>query len=354
MLRATDVGSLPLAEPRVDMDRAASAYVSVVGYLTERRLAEVFERVVLRSLGDKVRAGVEVPSYPQLRDMNEMFMRQVVGVTRARGGYEVEGRLRAPSPKVPELEVLKRNLSVLRELGVSEIRACVTGPYTLSTLFKVRTPELIAQLGEAVTGFTEASVFSLRGIRVALFFVDEPVLGLLDDPLLDPESAGREALLKAWEQICHKASSLGAEVGFHLHTTANPVFWEVEHLKVIHSHVGDPIYESRDTRFEEYDKLVAASICRTDLDALIAEKAGESRLGEVWARIRSELAGGAEYLESTELMARRARRAIELYGERAAYSSPECGLGSFPSYSLALECLRRSSEAAKTARQLGE
>jgi len=349
-VKTTDVGSLPPLEPREKLDRAASAYVSVVGYLTESSLAKLFEKVVLKSLEDKVKAGVEAPNYPQLRDMNEMFMRQVSGVRRARGGYEVEGRLRALSPKVPELEVLRRNLSVLRELGVSELRACVTGPYTLSTLFKTRTPDLIAQLGEVVTKFTEASVFNLRGARVTLVFVDEPVLGFLDDPLLDPESVGREALLKAWEQVCHKASSLGAEAGFHLHTTANPLFWEVEHLKIIQSHVGDPIYERKEPKLEEHDKLIAASVCRTDLDALIAEKVGEGRLGEVWASIRSGGSSGVEYLEGLELMARRARRALELYGSRVACSCPECGLGSFPSYSLALECLRRASEAAKIAR----
>jgi methionine synthase II (cobalamin-independent) len=55
-----------------------------------------------------------------------------------------------------------------------------------------------------------------------------------------------------------------------------------------------------------------------------------------------------DFLESVEIMVGRLKKIIERFGERRVlYAGPECGFQSFPTYSSAVECLRRTALAVK-------
>lgn len=325
---------------------------------------QYFEDRVKDGFLDKVRAGIDVPNYPQFRDMNEMFLDSITGIEKAGEGYVVKGvpSVRRERLLIPEVVVLKeRSRELSEEIGKPlKIRICVTGPYTLSSLFSHRGTELFVLLGDVVTQFVESNIFNNRFGGVVLVAVDEPVLGFLDDPLLDYGSGGREALLKVWEQIFHKAKAKNVQSCIHLHNTSNELFWQVKHLDIVESHVNDPLYTSPETLtfLEREDKFLKASIAVTDFDNLILnslltlrgvnETVLNQRVADTWTDIRKGRRDPMDFLESVESIAGRFRRIVKQFGEnRVPYAGPECGLRSFPTYSSAVECLKRTALAVK-------
>jgi len=197
---------------------------------------------------------------------------------------------------------------------------------------------------------------------VAHVCVDEPVLGFMNDPLLDFGSDGREALRAAWDEVCGTASARGVETSIHLHNTSENLFWEVEHLDTVASHVGDPIYTSDSTRqqLEEKDKNIWAALGVTQFDNLIQmhyhaegyEGEMPEKIAETWTGIKKGAIDPYIFLEDQGTMEKRLSKIMEFFGaERVTYASPECGLNSFPDYGVAIECLRRSAAAIKKQRR---
>jgi 5-methyltetrahydropteroyltriglutamate--homocysteine methyltransferase len=360
MLKTYDVGSIPI---RIGQDiirrggRRVSTLLPYIG-VGDLRDIKIFEEEVVKSFLDKLAAGIEIPNYPQLRDMNEMFLELIRGVEKEEEAYRTSSRVMAkPYAVIPEVEVLRRNASRIAEaagLDKFKVKICVTGPYTLSSPFKHRDSSLLGELGDAISEIVSNTLFKAKRGEAALLFIDEPVFGFLNDPLIDYGSEGRAALLEGWEEICRAATSKGAEAGIHLHNTSDGLFWDVEHLGIVESHVDDMMYTSETTlrKIRETGKRLKASVCKTDFDTLIAERlrveATALNLGEVWSDIRSGRLDPAIFLETASLMYSRLRALIKRFGvENVPYAGPECGLRSFPTYDCAMECLRRVSEAAR-------
>ena len=352
------MGSLPPRVSTETLERGAETYVSLQHLLGESPEAETFEKVLLGSLIDKLRAGIDIPNYPQFRDMNEMFLKLLRGHIKDGDVYISYGITAKPRASIPEVEVIKRNLSLIldeAEIDHLRIKLCVTGPYTLSFQFRHRDGRLMEELSAALSRILEASIFKVRRGETALLAVDEPTFGLLDDPLLDRGSEGRESLLRAWERLFTSASSRGLETILHLHDASDTLYLEADHLNIVESHVDDPLYrdERLIRRVAEADKMVKAAISRSDFDALIAEGLGlgseetPSRIGAIWSEVREGKLEADRFLEDVELMRRRLRLIIERFGaENVPYAGPECGLKGFPNYGSALETLRRVSEAS--------
>jgi len=68
----------------------------------------------------KLAAGLDVPCFPQLRDMNEMFLELLTGFRRGEGGLVAEGSVRVRAGASP------RTWGVWRGVGVGggACRAC--------------------------------------------------------------------------------------------------------------------------------------------------------------------------------------------------------------------------------------
>ena len=363
MIKSCDVGSLPLIG---DVERFLEGATRFESSPTEKT-AKYFERMIVEGFFDKLRAGIDVPNYPQFRDMSRMFLGMIDGVEKAKDGYMETGilSLRAEESCIPEVSVIKENSQQIYE-RISEpfqVKVCVTGPYTLSSLFVYRDKEIFSRVGEMISQIVENNLFNGKYGSVSLVAMDEPIFGLLDDPLIDRGSEGREHLRKAWESIFHRAHSKGIQTCIHLHNTADELFWEVKSLNIIESHTDDPIYQTGKTKelLESTDKFLKASVCITDFDRLIREsittasqqKMSEltinEKIAEAWRGVKSGNLDSKAFLESDRLMKKRLIKIVNQFGvERILYAGPECGLGGFPTYECALEYLRRVSDAVKT------
>jgi 5-methyltetrahydropteroyltriglutamate--homocysteine methyltransferase len=318
----------------------------------------IFKDELVSAFIDKIKVGVDIPNYPQFRDMNEMFFNLMTGFTKQNGALISLGKVRAKSGMaIPETEIIQKESSKIRdETGVDKVRikACITGPYTLASFFQYKSPSLYEELGHSIATILHESLFDTKSAVLYHVSIDEPVLGFMNDPMLDYGSDGRESLRKAWEEIAYVGTSHGMDVSMHLHDTSENLFWDVERLKILASHVGDPIYtqESTKVRLKETDKYLWAAVGITQYDTLIENyyKAKgftgniPEKIGEVWTNLRKGEIDPFQFLEKSDQMRKRLEKIIEFFGEqRILYGSPECGLNSFPEYKVAIECLKRTS-----------
>ncbi|KPV64107.1 MAG: 5-methyltetrahydropteroyltriglutamate-- homocysteine methyltransferase [Candidatus Bathyarchaeota archaeon BA2] len=364
MIKSCDVGSLPFQN---DIEKFLEGAARFDLYPDDDSV-KYFEEKLIKGFLDKVEAGVDIPNYPQFRDMNEMFPAMMEGVERMKGGY-IETKIPSVTENrshIPELTAIKKNSQMIREKKGKpfQIKVCVTGPYTLSSLFIHRDNEIFSRLGNAISQIVENNIFSEKHGGVSLVAVDEPIFGMLDDPLIDYGSEGRENLRKAWEAIFHKVKSKNVQTLLHLHNTADELFWEVKSLNVIDSHVDDPLYQMKKTKeqLETADKFLKASICTVEFDTLIKKRIMETsrqkmteptineKIAEAWTSINSQKTDPKIFLEDVDLMKKRLVKVVGRFGvERVPYAGPECGLKGFPTYESALECLRRVSSAVENA-----
>ena len=363
MVRSCDVGSFPFVGDSRKFVEGSSRF----SLYSADESAEFFEEKVLEGLVDKIGVGIDVPNFPQFRDMNEMFLSMMDGVERIKGGY-LETKIpsvKADRSSIPEVMVIKKNSQMIQEKkgAAFEIRICVTGPYTLSSFFPYKREDIFIRLGNVISQIVENSIFNNKHGRVSLVSVDEPVFGLQDDALIDFGSEGRENLRRAWESIFHKIKSKNTQTMIHLHSTANPLFWDIQSLDVIESHVDDPLIKMKKTGelLESRDKFLKASVAVNDFDTLIkkrivtdsTEKLTESdvneRVADAWTDIKHGRINPEIFLESVDLMMGRLVKVVERFGvERVLYAGPECGLKGYPTYETALECLRRVSSAVES------
>ncbi|MCP8319526.1 MAG: hypothetical protein H3Z52_01085 [archaeon] len=368
-IKSYDVGSMPFIGEFDKFSRGAIIFDSILPLLhgmghPSYEPVRYFEERVIKGFLDKLEAGINVPNYPQFRDMNIMFLDSIDGIEKSENGYFMVKSLslRSEMAKIPEVQAIKRNSRTIYEkLGSPfKIKICITGPYTLSSLFLDRRIGIFRELSGVLLKFVSGNIHKDKYSKVELIAIDEPAFGFLSDPLIDYGTEGREELLKAWENIFHEAISRGVSSCLHLHNTADELFWEIKSLNIIESHAEDPIYESKRVKqlLEKKDKFLKASICITDFDRLIREKIlAESHLDEAtlmqrvekaWAGIKQGIIDPKDFLESVETMKKRLKKIVDNYGiERVPYAGPECGMRSFPNYECALEYLKRVSYIIK-------
>ncbi|TET63730.1 hypothetical protein E3J49_05785 [Candidatus Bathyarchaeota archaeon] len=360
-IKSCDVGSLPFSGNFAKFLDGASQFESACS-----GASGYFRSKVITSFVDKAQTGINTPYYPQFRDMNHMFLELIDGIEKLKKGYVESGdmSLKERGKSVPEVKVIKENSrEISGVLGHPfELGVCITGPYTLSSQFAFRDAGLFLRLGGLISQLVKNTVFNEKHGRVSMISVDEPIFGLLDDPLIDPGCEGRENLRKAWELITRvsKANSNSVHTCLHLHSTADRLFWEVESLNIVESEMNNLLYRSKETKknLEAYDKFLKATVCTTNFDELIREKATAShqqnadinqKIKESWKKILNGELKATVFLENTVLIRKRIVDIANRYGpERVPYASPECGLKGYPTYESALECLRRVAIATRS------
>jgi 5-methyltetrahydropteroyltriglutamate--homocysteine methyltransferase len=362
MVQSVDVGSLPFVG---NMDKFVEGMRSFEAGLLDES-ANYFKKTIVDAFLDKLVAGVDIPNFPQFRDMNEMFLSMLASLEKLKKGYVEIAHLALKHGMgcLPEVSVIRKNARLIgEEFGKPfKMRVCVTGPYTLASFFPYRTSETFVRLGEVLSQVVNYNVFCDAAGCVEMVSVDEPVFGMVDDALIDRGSGGRESLLKAWEMICRSAKAKGVKTCIHLHNTSDDLFWGVGSLDVVESHVDDPLYQMSETkkRLEAGNKVLKACACAVDFDGLIGQsvvQASSQRLNdlalnemvaETWRKLRKGAIVAEDFLEPVSVMEQRIAQVVGRFGvERVPYAGPECGLRGFPSYACAVECLRRVAEAAR-------
>ena len=135
MTISCDVGSLPFVGDSKKFVEGASRF----SLYSADESAEFFEKKVLEGLLDKIRVGIDVPNFPQFRDMNEMFLSMIDGVEKLEGGYleTTIPSVKADKSSIPEVMVIEKHSQRIQETkgAAFDVRVCVTGPYTLSSFF---------------------------------------------------------------------------------------------------------------------------------------------------------------------------------------------------------------------------
>lgn len=284
----------------------------------------------------KISAGVQVPTYPQLRDMIGMFMHPM----RSPETTEAPYLIRRDAAEIIELDAL-------RSIGRS-IRVCVTGPLELyiSEFGSTDYTDLLFNIAESVSRFIDSSLEKARrlGIDVAVISIDEPSLGISSSIVFSEDE-----IVKALE-VASRGCAGKVDVQVHLHS---PVYAElcarVPGINVIGvESASHPDYLDIIDRkvLEENDTFIRAGIARTDILSMVARlnERLNTNLWEQPERLEAEILR----LESPEVIRKRLERAVRMFGGLVRYAGPDCGLGSWPSQHLAAELLRSCARAIET------
>ena len=310
-----DIGSYPL--PRgVKLDGLSrDRYLQLVGQV----------------LAEKISAGVEIPTYPQLRDMIRMFMDPIKDPKTTESPFLI----RREEAKIMELEAVPPG---------QKVRVCVTGPVELyiSAFGATGYTDILYTLAESVSRFLEGA--KEEG-KMAIASLDEPSLGLNSNIIFSEEEI-QEALeiasrpCRGMHCEVHLHSPLYAELCAHVsgidilgvESAAHP-----DYLKLIEREV-----------LEETGTYLRAGIARTDIFSLSAQLNDRYKvnLWEDLPRLEREITS----LESPLIMKSRLDQAYAQFGDRLIATGPDCGLGPWPSQELAGSILGNCAAAIASFR----
>lgn len=311
-----DIGSFPLPKGVRVTDLSRDGYLDLVRDV----------------LAQKRRAGVQIPTYPQFRDMIRMFMDEIEDPDKAESPYLIK-RERA---KIMELDAVSAG---------QDVRVCVTGPVELyvSVFGATRYTDILNYLAESVARFL-AEAREEKKMSVAS--LDEPSLGLNSNIIFSDDEI-QQAL-----QIA-SAPCRGMDCEIHLHS---PLYAEVSarvagiNIVGIESASHPDYLQLIDRRvLEETDSFLRAGIARTDILSLSAglnEMLGTNLWDDI-PRLELEIFKA----ESPEIMRKRLDRAYLQFGDRLRATGPDCGLGSWPSQEMAGRLLANCAAAVRSFQQ---
>jgi 5-methyltetrahydropteroyltriglutamate--homocysteine methyltransferase len=280
-------------------------------------------------LAQKCRAGVQVATYPQFRDMIRMFMDEIENPDKAESPYLIKRE----AAKIMELEAV---------VPGQDVRVCVTGPVELyiSAFGATHYPDILNNLAESVARFL--ALARAEG-KMSVASLDEPSLGL-NSNIIFSEMEIQEALEIA------SGPCRGMDCEVHLHS---PLFAEVcagvSGISIVGiESASHPDYlQLIDKKtLEETDSYLRAGIARTDIlsmSARLNEKLGTNLWDDLPSLEREILE-----MESPEVMRRRLAKAYAQFGDRLRATGPDCGLGSWPSQDLAGRLLANCATAVRS------
>lgn len=311
-----DIGSFPLPKGVRVTDLSRDGYLDLVRDV----------------LAQKRRAGVQIPTYPQFRDMIRMFMDEIENPDNAESPYLIKRE----NAKIMELDAVSAG---------QDVRVCVTGPVELyvSVFGATRYTDILNYLAESVARFL-AEAREEKKMSVAS--LDEPSLGLNSNIIFSDDEI-QQAL-----QIA-SAPCRGMDCEIHLHS---PLYAEVSarvagiNIVGIESASHPDYLQLIDRRvLEETDSYLRAGIARTDILSLSAglnEMLGTNLWDDI-PRLEREIFKA----ESPEIMRKRLDRAYLQFGDRLRATGPDCGLGSWPSQEMAGRLLANCAAAVRSFQQ---
>ncbi|AGK61870.1 Methionine synthase II (cobalamin-independent) [Archaeoglobus sulfaticallidus PM70-1] len=310
-----DIGSFPLPEGITKE------------WVEENLSSREFEEMCQRAFVMKVKSGVEVPNYPQFRDMVKMFL----DLMKDEAFQESPYLIKKENAIIPELESLKK-----LSYG-SGIRICLTGPFEiyLKEFGPVIYEDVLSAISKSIARFAENAIKS--SLNVTCISIDDPSLGL--NPELQPTPEQME--------LAYENFDFSVDVQIHLHAPLYyQKFLEIEAIDVIgvESAKDENVMNFIDAEeLESYDKMLRIGISRSDIDALIAEFNTKHNVN-AW-KDRDLIVKAIDELESPEKIYERIEKAYNIFGELIAYVGPDCGLGGFPTQESAVKLLENTAEA---------
>lgn len=308
-----DIGSFPLPKGINLKDISQDQYLEIV------------RDAILQ----KISAGVDVPTYPQFRDMIRMFMDPIENPELIESPYLIKKEY----ADILELKSVPKDTTV---------RVCVTGPIELyiSAFGATNYTDILFSLAESVSRFIERAK---EQTNVAVASIDEPSLGISSNIVFEEAD-----ILKALERASAPCENIDCEV--HLHS---PLYAGLcsnaprINIVGIESAAHPDYLKLIDKReLDDTDTCLRAGIARTDILSMAAEL--NDRLStNLWndpARLEKEIMS----MESPQVIEKRLAHAYSLFGDRLRAVGPDCGLGSWPSQAFARRLLLNCALSVKS------
>ncbi len=300
--------------------------------------------IIRDAMRQKIEAGVNVPTYPQFRDMTQQFLEVIND-----GSMTEEPMLvRREKARIMELEAIENvGAEYYKKTGrILNVRICVTGPVELylkqfgGTSYK----DVLNALAASIDRFIGNSIDNAKQFRITTVSIDEPSIGI-NPQIMFSDSDLAEALEKA----AKTAASHKIDTEIHLHSPLHyKLVCRVQSIGIIGvESAANPSYldliDKKD--LDEYDKFLRVGVARTDIfnmAAALNEKYGTN----VWKEPPKleEIVSG---METPHIIEKRLEKTYGLFGERIMYAGPDCGLGSWPTQELAFSLLKNTGMGIK-------
>lgn len=268
---------------------------------------------------------VEVPNYPQFRDMVKMFLEPIKNPDFQDDAYLISER----EAKIPEVEFVEK-------MKIEKLRVCITGVFELyyREFGGVIYEDLLENIAESVYRFAKNT---MKYKNVVCLSFDEPSLGVVPD--LQPS---KELVERTYD------FKLNVDTQVHLH---EPVFYtHFENTGIgiigIESASNPTKLNAIDPEIlESADKKLRVGVARTDIDCMLSEF-NERHGVNAWKNEDLSLLAIEEFEPPNNIL-ERIKTAKERFGDLISYIGPDCGLFSFPSQKVALKLLENIQKAKK-------
>jgi len=329
MILFDDIGSFPLPK---GVNRE---WVSQAVKNNDPKLQDLLKS----TMQQKIDAGVDIPTYPQFRDMNQMFLELI----NDESAQEEPLIVKKETARIMELSALEDvGAHYFKNTGNKlNIRICVTGPLELylnqfgGTAYK----DVLNAFATSIDRFIANSIDNAKQFRIATISIDEPSIGI-NPQIMFSDNDIIEALT-----IATKTSGLHKiDTEIHLHSPLHyKLICRVSSIGIIGvESAANPSYldliDKKD--LVDHDKFLRVGVSRTDIfgmAAVLNEKYGTN----VWkepARLEEIITE----METPGTISKRLHKAYSLFGDRIKYAGPDCGLGSWPSQELAFKLLKNT------------
>lgn len=334
-----DIGSFPLPAS-VDRKKYDDAYRLARDAMTNGKdisedafIRENFYNVTVNSFKKKLHTGLDVVNSPWHYD-GRLQVSDALHKAMEKGTFVVDEK-DAFLPEVRVIEAESKRLS--EEFGKKILlRVCMFGPMEqyLKEIGTVPYRDVLDGFAETIRRFAKNSIINTKYIKTEAVSIDEPSFGFMNI------SAENEVLCKVLEKAY---DFQGATRQIHLHSSTQlHDLLAVKNLDVLSfEYAASPknIESVSKKMLDAADKYLRVGVSRTDIDSIMAELR-DSGIEKPTAN---------QLVESEEQIKKRFRFAKEKFGERMAFSGPDCGLGGWPSQEAAQLLLEKTVKAIKTA-----
>ncbi len=333
-----DIGSFPLPLG-ADMETYNKAYRLAREAMTTGRdvgedefIRKNFCNVTINSFKRKIGTGLDIVNSPWHYD-GICQVSDAVHKVMEKGTFVVDEK-DAFLPEVRAIEAEAKSLS--GQLGKKILlRVALFGPLEqyLKELGPVPYRDVLDGFAETVRRFAKNSVLDQKYVKTAAVSIDEPSFGFAN--IVAENDVICEVLEKAFDFP-------GAVRQIHLHSaTRLPDLLNVRNIDVVSfEYAASPEnIESVSRRMlEAADKQIRVGVVRTDIDSILAELHDK---GVVKPTLR-------QLVEDEAVIRKRFLAAKAKYGDRLAFTGPDCGLGGWPSQEAAQLLLERTVNAIKS------
>lgn len=283
-----------------------------------------YEEMVQRAFLMKAKF-VEVPNYPQFRDMVRMFLDPIKDPEVQDDAYLISEK----EAIIPEVEFLEK-------MKVKKLRVCITGVFELyyREFGGLIYEDLLSNIAKSVYRFARNAI---KFDNVVCISFDEPSLGAVPD--LQPN---KELIELAYD------FKLPVDTQVHLH---EPVFYDkfletgIKIIGIETARNPEKMDAIDPEMLSSAEKKLRIGVARTDIDCMISEFNAKHNVNAWKDEDLSLLA--LEELEPAKKIAERIKIIKEKFGDLVSYIGPDCGLFAFPSQKVALKLLenvRRAKE----------